>query len=642
MPAMRTFLHAFRLTFRRFRWEILGFWVLSAWLVAMAVTHPPSLDRAMARVPRMMAPDFAKLEVLAACWLVIRLALSEPVFLTQGGWRTRPISKWVASGSCFAVLALAFLPALLARLAAIRNLVQPDAAVWKDLFQGTFLWGALILALAAILVRLSGGLLWGSQPGPKRRAICGVVAVVAAAAWVHPATARILHVGSDRRISWSGSGGTMNYSPVLQGLREQLPDDAKFLGFVHMGLNGGSDSEVSRMRELFRLAPVKGAVLRGNGLALEVLRVETKGNELAIDIELTTAQSDRRYPKVPTLVLHFPGNHYSLRQKVASAQGLYSLHALPLMKQRADGSYEAPDEHPDWDKLLPQLELIAFGPDESLPRLPYGISEEDRKSAKPSSQDRPKKELPPVQPGIAGAVNEVFNGLDHESNWPEWGPLKEKAKNIPREGMAHVLARHPWSDASWDFFVKPFLLKHAADSEKPALLERMRTEPRLGEVFITKGWNAEALPLLKRFARDRLPLDAVSVGALLVEKDPALSEDLAALALRLPGDLSPLEERLREYPGFDWPGFACQGWRLRKYAFRLQVEIPPFDLWAAQVGDATAFQYVAEMAARRASGYEEQLRSLIEGQPQDAVGHVRKNLGKMKFDATTKTWRGEP
>ncbi|WP_035602875.1 hypothetical protein [Haloferula sp. BvORR071] len=637
---MKSFLHAFRLTFRRFRWEILAFWILSAWLVTMAITHPPSLD-IRARGPRMIPPDFAKLEVLAACWLVIRLALSEPVFLTQGGWRTRPISRWVAWGASFAVLALALLPALLVRVIALVDLIKPDAAVWKDLFQGTFLWGALIPALAAIVVRLAGGLLWGRQPGPARRVVCGIFAVLAVAAWFHPATARFLYVGGDRGISWSGGGGIMNYSPVLQGLREKLPADAKFQGYAHMGL-WGKESDVPRMRELFRVAPVVGTVIRSNGLALEILRVEPKGKEVAIDIEFTVAQSDRRNPKVPILLLHFPGNNYSLRQKVASAQGSYSLYALPLMKARADGSYESPEDSPDWDKLLPQLELVAFSPDESLPRMPYKISEEDIKASKPSSPQRPKKELPPVQPGLAGAVTEVFNGLDHEARRTGPEPFEEKAKAIPREGMPHVLARHPWSDASWEFFVQPFLLKHADESDKPVLLERMTTEPRLGEIFIAKCWKAEALPLLKRFAHDRLPLDTVSVTALLEEKDPALAADLAALAQWLPGDLSPLEARLREYPGLDWPAFVRQGWKLRKYAYRMKVEIPPFDLWAAQVGDATAFQYVAEKAARHESGYEERLRSLVAGQPQDAVAYVRTNLGKMKYDAATKTWSGVP
>ncbi len=630
---MKSFLHAFRLTFRRFLCEILAFWIFIACLFAMVASHPPELDRA-----RYMAgyatPDYSMLEVLGACWLVLRLALSEPVLLTQGGWRTRPITRVAAWGASFAVLALALLPALLARLILIATLTMPDPAVWLDLFRSHFLWGILILGLAAVLVRLAGGLLWGRQPGPARRVACGICAVLAVVAWMHPAAARFLYKGRSKSVAWS-SGGNINYGMQLPGLRDKLPAGAKILGIGNDRVREGI--ELPEMSELFRLSPVKGTVVRGHGVRLEVLRVEPKGKELRIDVEITLAQGKPRYPVNPTLLLHFPGEDYSLRQHVGTAHAGYPLYGFPVTRMRCDGSYAVPEANPDWQRLLPQLELLVFRTEDNFRRPTYDPKGEPFWYSEPEPK---RKELPPVQPGIAGAVAEVFNGLDHVA-WDKWGPFKEKAKTIPREGMPQVLARHPWSDASWEFFVRPFLLKHADESDKPALLERMTNEPRLGEIFIAKGWKAEAMPLLKRFAHDRLPLDVLSVTALLDEKDPALAADIAALALRLPGDLSSLEAKLREYPGFDWPGFVRQGWRLRKYAFHMEVQTQPFDLWAAREGDAIAFRFIAEKAARHESGYEERLRSLVTGQPQDAVGYVRTNLGKMKFDAGTKTWSGE-
>ncbi|WP_367872532.1 hypothetical protein [Luteolibacter sp. Populi] len=632
---MKSFLHAFRLTFRRFRWEILGYWILSIAVVAIAATNPPPLEY-MRSGSRGIVPDYSKLEILAACWLILRLVLSEPVFLTQGGWGTRPLGRTAVWAAPFAVLALALLPSLLARLVAIAALTKPDIRVWGDLFLNNLLVAMLVPALAAVLVRSIGGALWGKDPGPARKAACGILALLALTAWLHPLTARYLYQGR-RGMSWSGAG-TYSYGILLPALREELPAGVKFhdTGSAYWRLESGM--KTTPQRELLRLAPVEGAVARGKGVALRILRVEPRGDRLEMDIAVTLAQGNLRNPKPPTLLLHFPGNHYSFRQRGGLGQTTYRLEAFPVFELRCDGSYEAPEEHPDWEWLLPQLEIVAFGNDYSRPPFFHDPSKEEVQEER--NRDPKPEELPPLPPGIAGEVTEVFNGLDYDRDWNKREPMKAKGETIPYEGMPHVLARHPWSDTAWNLFVKSFLLKHAAESDKPALLERMTTEPRLGEIFIAKGWKTEAMPLLRGFCQARLPLDAVSLGALIEEKDPALAADIAALVARLPGDLSSFEPRLREYPGFDWAGFVSQGWRLRKYAYRREVQTPPFDRWAARQGDAIALQFVAEKAARGESGYEDSLRGLIAGQPQDAIGYARTNLGKMKFDAGTRTWSG--
>ena len=628
---MKSFLQAFRLTFLRFRWEILAFWIFSVALVTIVASHSPTLDPQRFRQP-LTQPDYAKLEILAACWLMLRLSLSEPVFLTQGGWRTRPVTRAAARYASSAVLAVALLPSLLARLIAITTLTKPDARIWGDLFVNNLLWGVLVIALSAIVIRLAGGLLWGKQPGPARRAACGIFAVLAVTAWLHPATSRVLQPGHGG-ISWS-PGGSFNYDQLVPGLRLKLPTGAKLHGNGRVDMWEGT--EVPYMRELFQVSAVPGAVVRGNGMSLEILRVEPNGNAVEIDAEITVADSNYRFPRTPTMLLHFPGSDYSFRQQGSTGRTTYPLYAFPVSKLRCGGSFVAPTENPDWNQLLPQLQLLAFTPDYSQPHFSYVPTEDDRKKAE--GPDTRRKPLPPLPLGLAGEVTDVFNGLDYDPEWDKRDLMKAKGETIAREGMPHVMARHPWSDRSWELFVKPFLLKHAAESDKPVLLERMTTEPRLGEIFIAKGWKTDAMPLLKRFAKDRLPLDAVSLGALLEEKDPSQAADLAALAIRLPGDLAPLEPLLRGHPGLDWPAFVRQGWRLRKYAYRMDLVTPPFDLWAAQEGDPTGFQFVAEKAARRETGYDERLRILVTGQPQDAVNYVRTNLGKMKIDATTKTW----
>jgi hypothetical protein len=191
---------------------------------------------------------------------------------------------------------------------------------------------------------------------------------------------------------------------------------------------------------------------------------------------------------------------------------------------------------------------------------------------------------------------------------------------------------------TWDAVVKPFLLKHAGDADRPVLLERMTHDPRLGEIFLAKGWRTEAMPLLKGFAKQRVPLSLEVLKGLAEEKDPALAADVAAIAARLPRDAEELETVLKDYPGFDWKEFVRQGWIRRKYAYSDWFPTYPFDYWAAREGDAGAFQFVAEQAARKKQGYDKVLSGLVGGEQADILAFLRENITQMKFDPASGKW----
>ena len=629
---MNTFIRSFKLTFGRFRWEILAYWIFSIGLVAGFATEilkqapPPAFGRSF-RYP----PDWAKLEMLAACWIILRLMFSEPVFRTQGGWRSRPISRDVAILTPYAVLIAVLLPSLLVRLFFITWETTPDAALWWRLFRDHFLWGMLLFAVAAMVLRLAGSLLRGRKRGLAGKIVFAIAGLCVMGAWFHPKTARMFFNSTFSYPNRDMRGQDRSYGDLLPGLREVLPANARLLE----PRGAPYKKEVPHTPEMVRFIPMEGTVARGAGMSVEVMRVTPQGQGVEIEMAIDTIASGGMIDiSGGVMLLRFPGEIYSFRQKIKDSRTVYPVSCFPLGKLHCTGTFAAPMANPDWDKLLPGLELIIYRQDYDSPLI-TGYGDEMPKEVK---VEAPRPSPPRLPPGAEGDVATIFDGFDFDPQWEKREAMKARGATMTREAMPHVLARHPWSDLAWELFVRPFLLKHADDSDKAKLLERMTTEPRLGEIFVAKGWKADAMPLLKRFAKDRLPLDAVSVNALLEEKDPGLAADVAALAARLDEGVEKMEPLLKEYPGLDWKNFVHDGWMRRKYAFRMRGPIHPFDQWAAQAGDASAFRYIAEKAARKETEYEECLRSLLTGEHADAVGFVRENLAELKFDAKSGKW----
>ena len=99
-----------------------------------------------------------------------------------------------------------------------------------------------------------------------------------------------------------------------------------------------------------------------------------------------------------------------------------------------------------------------------------------------------------------------------------------------------------------------------------------------------------------------------------------------------------LEPLARGNPGFDWKAFVDEGWHRRKYSFRRTGPIDPFNFWAAQEGDFSAFRYTAERAAQGMLPESGQIKGLVAGEQQDPIGYLRENIDRMKYDPVTRKW----
>ncbi|MEO5915511.1 MAG: hypothetical protein ABIS50_14860 [Luteolibacter sp.] len=623
---MNSYLHAFRTTFRRFRWEILAFWLLGAALLAAFASGGIRMQAPL-ELRFQIQPAYDRLEIIALGWIVLRLMASESVLMTQGGWRSRPISRLAAWTAPFGVLAATLLPLFLLRIIIIQQAVSPDARQWLHIFTCSFLPAAGLLLLAALILRAGAALISRRDAGRWKKVVFGLLCLAGIAVWFIPATRwPILRLLNSERLYRSGGGG-MNFGNYVAGIQELLPPSGKYVGDWIIW-----SPPTPRMREVFRFKPKQGLVLRQPGIRVEMKHIRPSGNRLDLAFDIEAADPlliDDLWTGV--MVLRYAGNLYVFRRQSSDWQETPPVSVLPLTTIHVIGYFDSPVGYlwneRSWEELLQDAELMVFMPDKSRPPIRFLREAEV-----------PKLEMK-HPPGLAGEVETVLDELD--TSWEHQKEMAKKGSTFPREAMPYILARHPWSDDAWENLIRPFLLKHSDESDKSAILERLPKEPRLGEIMVARGWQKEAIPLLRKFAADRLPLDADSLAALASEHDPALSSDLAALSARLPDGVEKLEPLLRDQPGFDWPAFVHDGWLRRKYSFRREGPIQPFNFWAAGEGDFSAFRYTAEQAARGEMPEVSQIAGLVEGEHDDLIGFLRENIDHMKFDPAARKWHKE-
>ena len=198
---------------------------------------------------------------------------------------------------------------------------------------------------------------------------------------------------------------------------------------------------------------------------------------------------------------------------------------------------------------------------------------------------------------------------------------------------------HTWSDKAWSLIVHPLLLAHATAEDRTALLERLPDDTRLSAIFRAKGWEADAVPVLRARAADGLPFDEDSLLILAAARDPSLTDDLQRAAARIDTGLEDIAKLLRNHPGIDWQAAALEAWRLRKYQLLDLDRMRGISYRAAQAGDPTAFRYLAEQATLQERGFEERLRKLVAAEHPDPTAFVRQHMARMAFDPASRMWK---
>ncbi|MFD0895769.1 hypothetical protein KBB96_02210 [Luteolibacter ambystomatis] len=616
---MNPSIHSILTTLRRFRWEIAIWLLLSVWQ-SIRILRRDFPEATHDMLYRGFRPEM--FESVAACWLILRLGLSETMLRTQGGWRTRPMAKRMMICLPLVTYLIVFLPPLLFRAAAIGITTSPDLHQWGlILFEswltplGTFGAGAIgVYAIGCFLT-------WFTPRWRKRLIVTLVVALVA-----------IVALLPYRMFGWISYSGQADHWldppwPLDSTVRATSLAGVQWIEEPH-----GLDGHRIASSLLTRLPLQPGAVTEVPGEPGRVTSVRTSGDRVEFDLEFLCANNAlaRQLQGAMLVVKYADGDHADcLQRKVRMIPSPVPL--CPVNRVLISGSAASPRMMP-WSTLkdgeeLRGAELLIYVADMSAT-----VVEAPREQSRGFQQQRPT--------GLEGRATRLLDDQDLAFRSSEEAKAYAGRK-LPAGLVPFMLKRHPWSDFAWDNVIGLYLLEHAAETDKPALLERMTTDPRLGGIFLKKGWRTEAMPLLRNFAKERITLDATCLQALAEEKDPALSADLAALAMRLGPEVETLEAVLKAQPNFDWSGFAKNGWKRVKYLQKPddRETMPTFATWAAREGDVSALRYLAEEAAHGEEDEKSRVAAVLESTQPDVIGFLRSHIDQLEWNRESGKFR---
>ncbi len=612
---MSALTHSLTTLWSRFRWEILVYLVLVALSCISNLTHPG------------WANALAPLQTLGLFWITFRILLSEAGFRTNGGWRTRPFnSQSIHLAQVLLILAVV-VPPVLVRVFTLHHLFHPTFHQWTGPLKSSFVAAAIPWLLFVFCVKNFEFLLLRHLEGRARRAAWSVMIIILVPTFLFQAVA----VSPFR----SGSkGGTGQYPEKLSpGIQLQLPDATEFIGMWYESI---MDREVPQARLLARF-PLGGA-RPDRPPGFQILSLESSISDLRSRITLDLISLDpalltRLEHAVP--VIAYPDGSYGAAMTYQITTRTLDGISADLPRMIYEFEFTSPISLPENRNADPAtlapIELLFFTEDLNLPRIPIPLDN-------PRSGEDPilpplTIPSPPTGESFQLAIRQLIDSLSAQY----YDLPKIPSGSLPAEAITPILAYHPWSDHAWKIVIQPFLLKHATESHKAILLQRLAQDPRLADLFIKKGWSADALPILRQRAKDRLPLGVDALNLLARQSDSTLSFDIAALAIRLDRGVGSVAATIRQNHAFDWPAFVAAGWKIRKYG-NYEREGWLYAHWSAELGDPTAFRRLAEEAASGKKWELEQLAGLIVGKHEDLIDYLRKNIDRMKFDPVTRKW----
>ena len=595
----RDVIHSLLPYLRRFRFEWLGFWAVSA-----ALSWALATDQEGAALYRLKTFELVLLTVVVA-----RLALSETVFKTTGGWRSRPLTRNAVGWARFWTLVILLGLPLLLRLAVWWKMVPMVGARRMEVLRddatglGLFIGGAFLFSyLVSKLIER------------ERRGL--------ALFFVLP-----LAVGGALMWLWSGissrpgimSGGSLRGYGMTLGMRAAFPEGTTFIG---TGRDQASDARM--VREIMRIPLRAGGSQSKDGFTVTIRSISVSDR---LTVDLTEYVPDKAFDD------DFRNRAYAVRYGDNSVAGevdggiyLQGLKALFYFSEKNTRSsvFRSSRDYPwnewGWDRLLDGAELVLFQvTDERL---------------RPQEEKFEIGEKLTIGDALVRNALRALHPKDQEFNVRMVDEI-----SASREDVVALLLKWPvWSDDAFNKLVLPILGKRAEERHRVALEERFLSDPRLAGFLMEKGWGDSVMPELIRRLKGNYPLDSQELVMVAGLKDAPLADALVAAFFRLRGKNEAVAAALKDHPGVEWPAVVREGWEQEKTGYPVFTQWWTFANWAAREGDVSALRQLAVEAANGKKWEREQLTEIVDSGGEDPVRWLARNHERMRYDPVMKRY----
>lgn len=357
-------------------------------------------------------------------------------------------------------------------------------------------------------------------------------------------------------------------------------------------LRGSLEVDLYSVRKVAELPLISGSVKTMPGQQAAIRRVSLSDNMIAVFIEesmaslkldrnpLTSMDARVGTPKSRnTYVLFHPkfGEAYLADQRVAGQRGVDAVTGEVRLSFRLAFRYSALRERlagvsaADW---LKEARLWVFVPvyngtanlmfhEENytwkVPETsrPWGDNAEGIKKIEEAI-------LPPrpTEAQLEAYLDTIlFNAPD--DLWLEnvRNRILPKLSAIGTNGLPVLIRRLPLPEQQENYLVFPIIRQFANREHLPDLLAALERNPRMTRLFVEKGWQADAGPVLLRMAGERRrPLPAEALLIVAASKNPETYNDLRWHFVRLRSGFHRVISSLERCPGFDLAGAVSEAW----------------------------------------------------------------------------------
>jgi hypothetical protein len=572
------------------------------------------------------------MEVAAWLWFALRLMQAESTFNTLGGWRVRPVDRFVIPLAQFSVYFSLMIPLLVLRIFCI-----PVLAGWTV----NFLQQEVYSEFSKMLIGVSFAAV-GLH-------VCGLIAKKGAASrWTAALLGASLAFFVVIMISSSSSSHSNGYSGgsacgrMPEAVRSLMKPGDQAVDFNRYA--GGSSDDRAQMKPFAVLPLITGTEVEKDNVRLKISRAIFDGERM--DVRLNMVGTDlefRNFTNEFLLMIRYGNGYWGFPRDAIHSYVSHRLAGCGVAFRVETASIVSPHLYPwcqNQDELLNGAELHVLQIDRS--RLPF--PEPAMTSLTSNASDDEKMKLPLLRSNsneieIRDAAFAAVSQLQMET-YEAQTQAASLLNQLGKRAIPVIMEFPAFNDNSWNQHIKKFIVTHADQNDLAAIRKRAETDSRFCEVMLAKNWNDEVRPILRKHALNGLPLDARSFRFVAEQRDPSLAVALTKLALISPSDGRALI--LKDHPGVNWEMLvrdAC-----RKTAFGSEK---PEEFWlneSAILGEQQwLMDRVASWLQSQKSPTKEQIHQWISSTSWDAdvsqfTTWLREHVTKLTWNNELKKW----